>query len=225
MTTMTKAQATEKQVAFVNKLVFERTDHVAGEDAEKLSSIITMLEWMQEEKVPMTKLHASNLIDLLLAMQLVRTSKPLAETVDCTKAKATIPYGTYTVVLNNDENDYVTLRVEKASFIKDSDKTMVSYLGGSDNENSYRGFAFIGYNGINVWSKFQHNTRIVTAAKVLWAIAQDEAGLGQAHEEFLKKAEAYALSSGHCARCNRKLTVPASLHRGLGPECAIKEGL
>lgn len=30
----------------------------------------------------------------------------------------------------------------------------------------------------------------------------------------------YALQSGRCFRCGRKLTVAASLHRGLGPDCA-----
>jgi len=29
---------------------------------------------------------------------------------------------------------------------------------------------------------------------------------------------------GRCGRCNRKLTVPASIASGLGPECASKEG-
>jgi hypothetical protein len=32
-------------------------------------------------------------------------------------------------------------------------------------------------------------------------------------------ALAYALESGRCSRCDRELTVPASLHRGMGPEC------
>lgn len=30
---------------------------------------------------------------------------------------------------------------------------------------------------------------------------------------------------GHCARCGRQLTTPESIDRGLGPECAIKEGV
>ena len=36
--------------------------------------------------------------------------------------------------------------------------------------------------------------------------------------------EAYALESANCFRCGRKLTVPVSIHRGLGPECASKWG-
>jgi hypothetical protein len=32
-------------------------------------------------------------------------------------------------------------------------------------------------------------------------------------------ALAYAIESGRCARCDRELTVPASIHQGFGPEC------
>lgn len=35
---------------------------------------------------------------------------------------------------------------------------------------------------------------------------------------------AYAEASGRCARCGRMLTVPASLHAGLGPDCLAKMG-
>lgn len=31
---------------------------------------------------------------------------------------------------------------------------------------------------------------------------------------------AFAMKEGNCARCGRKLIVPASIHNGLGPECA-----
>jgi hypothetical protein len=31
--------------------------------------------------------------------------------------------------------------------------------------------------------------------------------------------EAYAMRSGRCSRCNRDLTVPASLFAGMGSEC------
>jgi hypothetical protein len=144
-----------------------------------------------------------------------------------------IPIGTYTIVnlnkmvddLDEEDNDYVTLRVKKATFIKDADKLMVSYLMGSDNDTSYKGFAFVNPTGIAVWSRFKSDSRIVQAAKVLWNIAQHEAGLTDAHELFLEVAEAYAMRSGRCMRCGHTLTVPASLHRGLGPICAGIEGV
>jgi hypothetical protein len=33
-------------------------------------------------------------------------------------------------------------------------------------------------------------------------------------------AAAYARGTGHCSRCDRLLTAPASATRGLGPDCA-----
>jgi hypothetical protein len=33
-------------------------------------------------------------------------------------------------------------------------------------------------------------------------------------------AAAYARGTGHCSRCDRPLTAPASATRGLGPDCA-----
>jgi hypothetical protein len=195
--------ATENQVAFATKLIAERVD--MGLLPEEL-----VLE------AGITKGTISELIDGLLKMKMPKkvTNK---ETGEVTLA-VSIPLGTYTVVL--DEDDYVTLRVETASFIKDSKKTMVSYLCGSDNTSSYKGFAFVNATGISVWSRFKSDSRVVKAAQVLWALAQNEAGLHGAHEEFLKQAEAYALKSGNCLRCHKTLTVPASLHRGLGPVCA-----
>jgi len=162
-----------------------------------------------------------------------RVEVPTQAPAPVTPKTVKIPEGTYTITnlnkmtgdLDEVDNDYVTLRVEKATFIKDEDKLMVSYLMGSDNEVSYKGFAFVNATGIAVWSRFKSDSRIVQAAKILWNIAQHEAGLIDAHELFLEVAEAYALRSGQCMRCGRKLTVPASLHRGLGPVCAGIEGV
>jgi len=47
----------------------------------------------------------------------------------------------------------------------------------------------------------------------------------EARQNFLNLAEAHALSSGNCLACLRTLTVPASIHRGLGPDCAARLGL
>lgn len=212
-----EVKSTQKQQDFIVKLYDERK-HIADNSIVKIVRGLIEMDVLalQDRKA------ASYTIDELLKIAIAHKPRQVEATpVDA----VSIPNGTYTVVRNADENDYVTLRVSPASFIKDDAKTMVSYLAGSDNEKSYRAFAFVNANGIAVWSRFKEDTRIVEAAKILWAIAQTEAGLGEAHEEFLKNAEAYALASGCCARCGRTLTVPASLHRGLGPECAKNEGL
>jgi hypothetical protein len=38
-------------------------------------------------------------------------------------------------------------------------------------------------------------------------------------DEVARAALAYAMESGRCARCDKQLTVPASIHQGYGPEC------
>jgi predicted transcriptional regulator len=206
---------TEKQLSFIEKLVEERKDL----DDPYIDVVKSLIENNSLPNLP--RMLASNLIETLLNIKVPRIT---TTSVAPTALQISIPEGTYTIVLNGDVNDYVTLRVEREYFTGEN-KLIVTYLAGSDNEISYRGFAFVNGNGIAVWSKFKSESRIVEAAKILWAIAQTEAGLGEAHEEFLKKAEAYALTSGRCCRCNRPLTVPTSLHRGLGPDCAARENI
>jgi hypothetical protein len=207
--------ATDSQLDFINKLLSERENS----DSDVVGICRYRLD--AESGAPsLTKAQASKMIESLLEVKVPRVPKPGMEV---TSPSVEIPYGTYTMLLNDD--DYVTLKVEKASFIKDKDVTMVSYLSGSDNETAYTGFAFVGNNGLNVWKKFKENSRITNAAQVLWDIAKSASALADAHEAFFKFAEGHALQSGCCARCGKTLTVPASLHRGLGPECASKEGL
>jgi hypothetical protein len=217
MSTITHEPITKDQGTVLARLLAMRT----GIEGNKILDAIRA-QWESGEKF--TEAQAGAMIDRLVKIPAgvnihtsTQTSKP--EPVKSVK----IHEGTYTVLLGAD--DYVTLRVEKASFIKDADKTMVSYLYGPDNDLSYKGFAFVNTTGIAVWSKFKNESRIVKAANILWNIAQAEAGLIDAHELFLQVAEAYALRSGNCIRCGKTLTVPASLTRGLGPVCAGREGL
>lgn len=125
-----------------------------------------------------------------------------------------LPYGTFTVVFNDDEDDYRTILIEKLEHGKLAGKTIASYLSGSDNETSFTGFAFVNADGsFKIWKRLEKlaGTKIETALRVVLKL--DDEGLMDARE-------AYALKSGRCSRCSRKLTVPSSLHRGLGPECA-----
>ena len=216
------ALATEKQVSFIEKLIAERAN--ADLNEKDLTLFVSIELAYGAQKSALDKQIASRMIDGLLSISTKAAAKK-AIVQDDAPANPSIKLGTYTVVMNGDENDYVTLKVDNATWADVPGKVSVSYLCGSDNEASYKAFAFVGANGINVWQRFRQESRIVEAAKILWAIAQTEAGLGEAHEKFLQQAEAYALASGRCMRCHRTLTVPASLHRGLGPECANKEGI
>lgn len=123
-----------------------------------------------------------------------------------------VPAGTYTVAF--DDGSHVTLRVKKHWVEEEAKKgvKVVQYLSGADNESSYTGFAFLNAGRLRVWRKFEGQLeRQVLAFDV---VAGNPAQAG----------EAYALHSNNCFRCGRKLTVPASIHRGLGPECAGKWG-
>lgn len=113
--------------------------------------------------------------------------------------------GTYTVVFPND--DYVTLRLKTPNTGNLAGKQIASYLYGPDNNNDFVGFAFT--NPIKVWSKYTSSVREILALTTL--LHADDPTL---------HGLAYALRSGNCYKCGRTLTVPASLHRGMGPICA-----
>ena len=217
---------TEKQAGFMRALFNER-QHLLdqgydGVNADALKFVSACVEANAVEKLE--RINASRLIDKLLAIRVPKAAAPgQAKPVKAAAGPCWIKTGTYTVVLNNGA-DYVTLRVETEHFTGEN-KTMVSFLYGPDNTVSYKGFAFADAAGIHVWKRYGNETRIVEAARVLWAIAETENGLGEAHEEFLRQAEAYAMMSNACMRCGRELTVPTSLHRGLGPTCAEIEGI
>lgn len=123
-----------------------------------------------------------------------------------------IPNGTYTI---ETEDGHFTFRLKEGSG-KLSGKTIIEYLYGPDNELDFRAFGFMKADGtIQVWTRFRHNTvgtvRVQQIAKAL-----------STSDTVEKAGQAYALMSGRCRRCGRTLTVPASIHRGYGPDCAGK---
>lgn len=125
--------------------------------------------------------------------------------------------GTYTVVLN-ERGDYRTIKLESTSdqMGKPSGAQIAKYLSGADNESSYTGFAFVSGARVGIWAKFKADS---TLAKALQILLSADPGAR------IDMGEAYAIESGNCWRCGRKLTVPASLKRGLGPICAEILGL
>jgi hypothetical protein len=151
------------------------------------------------------------------AIQEQRKAAEAANPAPAVEVKARVPAGTYTAVLGPSHGDHVTIRVKPHWMADEAKKgTMVlQYLSGSDNESSYTGFAFLSGSQVKIWRKFadqvRNDGRLVQALKVIF---KDPATAG----------EAYALESSRCFRCGRKLTVPVSIHRGLGPECYQRWG-
>lgn len=203
---MTFAPATEKQVKFLNDLAAKRVVP---------ANVLADIE--AAEAGLLAKADASNLIDLLKGFPFARRMEAPAVTTQAPAVTVRdIPSGIFTIA---DGSGHTTLKVTKNAEWCDG-KTVISYLFGSDNELSYKGFAFVTTSGVKVWKKFADNGRLVAAAQFLMTGSLDEA-----RENFLNLAEAYALRSGNCMACGRTLTVPASLNRGLGPICAQNLGV
>ncbi len=121
-----------------------------------------------------------------------------------------VPDGRYTVAW---DEHYKTLRVQTQDQFDDfmPGVTILKFLSGSNNDSDYTSFGHVDprTGEVKVWRKHQANPHLREAVKVL---------LGDPKAA----SQAYAIESDSCSRCGRTLTVPASLHAGLGPECAKK---
>lgn len=119
--------------------------------------------------------------------------------------------GTYTIVLN-ERGEYRTIRLVGAEKMgKPEGVQIAQYLSGPDNEASYTGFAFVTGKQVGIWAKFKGDSVLATALRTLLTLDK---------EAQIDRGNAYAVASGNCFVCGRKLTVPASIHRGMGPKCA-----
>lgn len=110
--------------------------------------------------------------------------------------------------------DYRILRVNTPSEGKLAGKRIICMKEGND----FKGFGFLQPNdSVIFWKKFangQPDYRLARIRRAVEIVAKNP-----------KQAQmAFALKEGKCARCGRQLTVPASLHAGMGPECAGKTG-
>ena len=112
-----------------------------------------------------------------------------------------------------------TLRVKEWEKRDGTTSIVVGFLSGPDNEKSY---TFVGFlredNSVAFFNSFRAKTAqnpevLRRFQKAVYTIAADPKAAGLA----------YALASSRCCRCNRTLTVPASIHNGMGPECASRE--
>lgn len=121
-----------------------------------------------------------------------------------------LPNGYYTVVMGN---EYRTIRL--ADWKARPGFRTIAFLNGPDNCNDYMGIGDVDQLGnFRFWRRWEdRDNRVIDAVKVL-SLADDDL----ANEARLN----YALKSGRCAICGRMLTVPASIHRGIGPECFSK---
>lgn len=105
-----------------------------------------------------------------------------------------------------------TYRVRRC---KDNDTLyFVSLMNGPDNESSYSYLGTI-RNGV-----YQHGRKARIAPTASSAIAMQWFWNHISANNLPLAVECW--HEGRCGRCNRKLTVPESIERGIGPECATR---
>lgn len=134
---------------------------------------------------------------------------------------AQIISGTYTIV-SAKTGDHRTVKIQDddfawmTNFKPVAGTRIVAAMTGADNERSFTSIGTLTPNGeLRIWKKHEGRADFVAAVKYLLA-----KGVGN-EVEYGKN---YAVRSGKCFICNRKLTTPASVHYGYGPDCADNNG-
>ncbi len=129
-----------------------------------------------------------------------------------------IKNGIYTI--ESPTNGHRTFRIKtQAETAKFAPGTrIVSLLTGPDNNNHYQGFAFVRQdeNGFNLWKKYRgiHDERTEYewyASMLLDMLTNPESKCYKTGYKLLREER--------CIRCNRRLTTPTSIRKGIGPEC------
>jgi len=126
-----------------------------------------------------------------------------------------VPNGTYTVPIN-DRGEYRVIELVDCpeKFNKPAGTQIARYQIGASNETDFEGFAFVSGADHRLWKRFLHNGAIDHALNKLLTLGK--------HAEFGKL---WAMASGNCFICGRKLTVPISKQAGIGPICAENAGI
>ena len=119
--------------------------------------------------------------------------------------------GTVTLI-NKETTTHTTIKIATVKKGNLKGKRIMSQLVGSDNENSYQGFAFINENDtIHIWRSKATDKRRKIAEIVRSLMLEGDAS------RYADKVEMKL--SKRCMRCNRKLTTPQSIEDGIGPIC------
>jgi len=118
--------------------------------------------------------------------------------------------GRYTLIYPS--GDYRTVRVKTVQKGELKGAQILSLKEG----HHFHGCGFLRPNGhINFWGRFKSANppeRLGRIQRAVDRIVADPEAAGLA----------YALKENRCCRCGKELTVPASIHKGMGPECAKK---
>jgi len=131
--------------------------------------------------------------------------------------------GTYTITHGAEHRTYkIYTNAPDASFAPG--QRIVALLTGADNETDYTGFGFVLANEIKVWKSKQGTADKPSffdkSARMLEAFGKSDDWTNP----YVFKGLTLQLEK-RCSKCNRKLTNPASLETGIGPECAKRAGV
>ncbi len=125
-----------------------------------------------------------------------------------------VPTGTFTVVFADNERRTIRIKHVAADHPSEfADWLFAKFLSGPDNDANYTNFAFAkpGNNGFALKTQYRNAGLIADALRSILTACptvRHEMGVTWARE------------SGHCYRCGRTLTVPASIEASVGPTCA-----
>lgn len=179
---------------------------------EYISSLLNDRVWDGEpfEVETITKDQASGIIGKLKTAPVKATKQ-----THIVVGKVPVPgKGKFTVVWPNGDRRTYRFKVPREGNF--AGKIMIGYLAGPDNDSDYINFGnAITDQTVRVWNRFTEESQLVEGLRFLMESSEAQA----------KAGEMYAVESGNCWRCGRTLTVPASVDRGLGPDCALIVGV
>ena len=126
-------------------------------------------------------------------------------------------WGTFTVRSRKTQTRYTFKMSKPEESWDESDITFVRVLTSDDNEDGYLYLGFIRDREMIAGRKGHPDAPSFKALQ--WVIAM----LARDNESLMDCLEFW--HEGTCGRCGRKLTVPESIDRGLGPVCAKAESV
>lgn len=122
------------------------------------------------------------------------------------------PDGRYTVVMPEGRRTIWFYSPRMGNF---AGERIVRFLSGADNDSDYTAIGKVVEGGVQLWKKSSNSPEGLVVRAIGYL-------LNSTKEQWAEAGHTYALESSNCYRCGRTLTVPASIHRGLGPDCAEK---
>ena len=115
------------------------------------------------------------------------------------------------------KHKYYTFLIKRREFSKDKIRYFVFLLTSPDD------YSYLGQ--LNPSSLYCHTTKKSTLTPSSAPFKAINWALRLVKENITPPVRSLIIHEGRCARCGRKLTVPASIAAGFGPQCAQRLGI